>query len=161
MTITPFEKMCTDQGVVIAATLERPPTHMTLTRNGNAYKMNERKADADWQRASWAWRVTLTFNERTLEVPFYCGSAHCRTFTFADTTYYRPTAPSAADVLACLISDAELADQYFEDWCEELGEDPDSRKALATYLSCQESGSKVKHLLGARYAEFRGMSGEH
>jgi hypothetical protein len=50
----------------------------------------------------------------------------------------RPQAPSAADVLYCLLLDAEGATgESFPDWCETYGYDSDSRKALATYLECQ------------------------
>ena len=40
--------------------------------------------------------------------------------------------------------DSNSSDCTFEDFCWELGYDTDSRKALETYLSCQENGSKLR-----------------
>lgn len=56
----------------------------------------------------------------------------------------RPTKPSLDDVLYSLLIDAEAHDQSFEDWCSNFGYDTDSRKALATYMACQETATKLR-----------------
>jgi hypothetical protein len=56
----------------------------------------------------------------------------------------KPGAPSPADVLVCLIRDAEACDQSFESWCSDLSYDTDSRKAFATYEACQRNGDKLR-----------------
>jgi hypothetical protein len=56
----------------------------------------------------------------------------------------RPVSPFAGAVLYCLLLDMSLAHDTFEEWCSSLGYDTDSRKALQTYLSCQENGTKLR-----------------
>lgn len=56
----------------------------------------------------------------------------------------RPVSPFAGAVLYCLLSDMSCANDTFEEWCENLGYDADSRKSLQVYLSCQESGTKLR-----------------
>ena len=55
-------------------------------------------------------------------------------------------APSAASVLHSLILDAGAVDESFIDWCENYGYNADSRKALATYDACCETGRKLRLL---------------
>ena len=54
--------------------------------------------------------------------------------------------PQLADVLYSLVSDSQCANDTFADFCADLGYDTDSRKALETYLACQESGTKLRKL---------------
>lgn len=51
--------------------------------------------------------------------------------------------PTQASVLYCLLSDANCGDDTFDDFCSNLGYDTDSRKALETYLVCQETNAKL------------------
>ena len=55
-----------------------------------------------------------------------------------------PVSPFAGAVLYCLLSDMSCANDTFDDWCGNMGYDTDSRKALQTYLSCQENGTKLR-----------------
>ena len=64
--------------------------------------------------------VTLKRQRRQMAVPFSCGLGI-------------ESEPTAADVLDCLLSDYYTADNTFDDWCAELGFDPDSRKAERTF----------------------------
>lgn len=57
--------------------------------------------------------------------------------------------PKAADVLDCLASDASSVENTsFEDWCDEMGWDSDSRKAERTYKACQHGAKRLKAFLG-------------
>ena len=56
----------------------------------------------------------------------------------------RPVSPFAGAVLYCLLSDMSCANDTFEEWCDYLGYDTDSRKALQTYLLCQDNGTKLR-----------------
>ena len=58
----------------------------------------------------------------------------------------KPVAPHAAEVLHSLLADGAGADQLFDDWCADFGYDSDSRKALATYLACQENAIKLRRV---------------
>ena len=52
--------------------------------------------------------------------------------------------PAIAGLLYCVISDMDAVAQSFDDWCVELDYDTDSRKALDTYLACQEDATKLR-----------------
>ncbi|MBX6192201.1 hypothetical protein [Pseudomonas aeruginosa] len=67
--------------------------------------------------------------------------------------HLKPVAPCAADVLYCLLSDANGADQNFNDWCADFGYDPDSRKALATYDECSKVLADVRAFFSAAERE--------
>ncbi len=60
-----------------------------------------------------------------------------------------PILPEFADVLGCLVHDADAIDSgSFEDWADDRGYDPDSRKAEATYRACLEIALKLQAALG-------------
>lgn len=69
--------------------------------------------------------------------------------TLHDQKNYRPKPPELADVVSCLVSDAQAMYEPFESWCGDLGYDTDSRKALNTYLECQTLGAKFLRVLRA------------
>jgi hypothetical protein len=93
----------------------------------------------DDERANWkdgsAWTVRLKYQGRSLTTSFFQGSAH-------------KTAPSAADVLACLASDARSGEESFEDFCGSFGYDADSRKAHTTWKACAKMTKQLRRLLG-------------
>lgn len=104
----------------------------------------------EWQKSAHPYRVTLTRKDRDgrklqLSTDFYCGPAHTKE-------------PSAADVLACLVSDASACSQEFEEWASDLGMDADSRKAEATYRECRKIGEKVLKFLGDDLRRFQEAS---
>ena len=72
---------------------------------------------------------------------FYTGTGHRNKMGKAQ-------APNAARVLYSLISDYRLAADTFEDFCDCLGYDADSRKALDIYLECQKNGLELQRVLG-------------
>jgi hypothetical protein len=59
--------------------------------------------------------------------------------------------PTVADVVASCLSDSNSAADTFEDFCDSLDYDTDSRKALETYLQCQAIGKHMRRLLGEHY----------
>jgi hypothetical protein len=96
----------------------------------------------EWFKDSTAWNVTLFYKNRKLTTPFYTGASIKE--------------PTAADVLHCLISDAQSVgfSNGFEDWATSLGYDPDSRKAEKIYNDCVASSTKVRKLLGKDFDAF-------
>lgn len=56
-------------------------------------------------------------------------------------------APSIDDVLYSLVIDSSFAQETFRDFCDNLGYDEDSRKALKAYLECQETYDKIREHL--------------
>lgn len=88
------------------------------------------------------YRVTLEYKGRKLpNIEFHTGSGW-------------KVGPVAHDVLDCLLSDADLGANTFDDFCAELGYDTDSRKALESYLECQSMSKKLHRLLGADFDTF-------
>lgn len=88
------------------------------------------------------WRVTLRFQGRQLTCDFYQGSA------------YPGREPKPADVISCLISDAQGADQGFFDWAEDMGYNTDSRKAEAIWHACRKNSKSIRRLLGDMFVPF-------
>lgn len=59
----------------------------------------------------------------------------------------KPVPPSAEDVLRCLVEDTRAARMTFDEWCDTLGYDNDSRKAEAAYRACQATHDKLRRLM--------------
>ena len=61
--------------------------------------------------------------------------------------------PALAEVLGCLVSDAQSLEgaRSFEEWARELGYDPDSRKAERIYKAVVAQTDKLKAALGPVY----------
>lgn len=119
------------------------------------------------------WRVTIAKGERALTFPYTQGTGFLPklppgTFTpgyparvtlhdaaildsFAETgawEHHKVKPPTFADVLYCLLSDAyALECDGFEDWADEHGYDPDSRKAEAIYKECMETAFFLRSIL--------------
>jgi hypothetical protein len=60
----------------------------------------------------------------------------------------KPQAPHPADVLHCLISDADGVTNArgFEDWCSGMDYDSDSRKAYGIYEACEEVDRQLRRV---------------
>lgn len=90
------------------------------------------------------WRVTLRMDGRQMTVDFHMGDGH------------GGKAPTAYDVLYCLVSDACGYEEAhgFEDWCNEYGYDTDSRTAEAAYRAIGKQIRSLHRLLGGLYDGF-------
>jgi len=115
-------------------------------------ELTDKRPPGGFASGTRSWRVQLTrrpgsgARPRTLTVDFFTGSAiECE--------------PTAADVIACLVSDACAGRQSFEDFCADFGYDTDSRKAEATWKGCKSMSHKLARFLGATQSAFE--SAEH
>lgn len=103
------------------------------------------------------WRVKLAIGDRWHLTEYKTGTGHInkRPPHYSESEWLAdrraPTVPTAAAVLASLLSDAQCAADTFEDFCSNLGYDTDSRKALETYLACQATGTAMRRFLGEHY----------
>lgn len=126
----------------------------------------ETKRD-DWKCDKWSVRFTKRDGRAAHEeTEFFTGLGH-RVHTLASEANARilknvkrntiawqndvenkkkPNPPHAADVLYSLLLDASADNQSFADWCADFGYDEDSRKALATYLACQENARMLRRI---------------
>lgn len=111
-----------------------------------------------WECFSWLF----VLNDQTFE--YFTGLAHATKTdrfrkpssiknkkTIRDGDLYVHV-PRLKDLLYALATGAQLASDSFEDFCSNLGYDTDSRKALETYLKCQESGHKLRRVLKSNNA---------
>ena len=91
----------------------------------------------EWGPGAQHWRVTLWRRDgERMEVTFTQGSGHT-------------TVPTAADVLECLASDADVINHdTFESWAEDFGLDTDSRTAEQTYKACRTQTESLRRFLG-------------
>jgi len=96
----------------------------------------------DWKSTATPYTVTLRRSldgkRREMSVSFWQGSGILRE-------------PSAAAVLSCVVSDATSGAMTFEEFCAEMGESTDSRKAESTWKACRKSGKRVRAFLGADF----------
>lgn len=92
------------------------------------------KKSDNWQDNADSWLITINGTG----FDYYTGIGH------RDKKTDRPQKPELSRVLHSLVMDASACDESFEDWCSNYGYDTDSRKALETYLKCQESTNKLR-----------------
>jgi hypothetical protein len=84
------------------------------------------------------WRVELRKGRKQMTLVFSQGYGH------------KGMPPNVYGVLDCLASDAGTVQTAsdFEEWCSELGYDPDSRKAEKTYKAVEHQASRLQRFLG-------------
>lgn len=130
------------------------------------------KDDNGWTHDKW--RITLSRGDRHMSFDYRTGTGHRRVplnkFTAGkftteaksrpekkgDRGWAIPCVPPAYDVLASILSDASAERENFVEWCENIGYDTDSRKALDTYEACVRIGRDARRVLGDLYSQFDG-----
>lgn len=115
---------------------------VTLVATGGQYV-----PDREWPH--YAWRVTIKRGDRSYATDYKCGTAHSRPGPYNHGRVGVP--PTVADVMACLMSDARVGSQTFDEYCSDFGLDNDSRKALDTHLACQRVLTGMRTLLGEHF----------
>lgn len=91
----------------------------------------------EWQQKANQYRVTLKYNGHQMTVDYFTGQGWTKE-------------PTWKDVLGSLVSDYycyESADS-FEDFCQELGYDTDSRRVEKIYKQIEKQSKKLVNLLG-------------
>jgi len=113
-----------------------------------------RPAVTDWDKAARHYMCTLTRGQNTMKFPFSMGSGLLWSVPGGHTnseSWHRVLRPPLLeDVMECLISDAETAEnaRSFEDWATDLGYDVDSRKHYDIYQAVVKQKEAFKELLG-------------
>lgn len=91
----------------------------------------------NWRADASHWRVTLgRGTDQPFDTFYSMGSAHTGE-------------PELCDVLNCLLSDAVAADQSFDEWCSDLGMNPDSINDRDTYDACRQTSVNLRQLFTA------------
>ena len=103
------------------------------------------------------WGVTLRRDGKNEEyrTSYFTGLGHRR----ADQTGRMVAQPpELSGIMSSLLADAEAAGMSFRDWCDGLGYDFDSRKALATYDACVAIDTAMRRLFtSAELTEMRAI----
>lgn len=97
------------------------------------------------------------FNINGSEFEYFTGLGHSYKTRLGTL---KPKVPKIRDVLYALAIDANCASESFKDFCSEFGYSEDSRKALETYLKCQDNGFKLRRCLKSDNAIQRIMEWE-
>lgn len=123
MNLADFERLCSE-------TLRFDCTSLGL--------QTDRTVKPAWTHE--AYQVTIARGADSYSTTYRQGTAH-------------EHAPTIAQVVSCLLSDARSADEHstFESFCSEFGYDDDSRTAERTYLACRECSSALRRILGDDY----------
>lgn len=107
-------------------------------------KLSARPAPDDFPLGSYSWDVTLTFQGRTLKVPFHTGPAVTGE-------------PTTEDVLDCVISDAAgiVNASDILDWASEygyeLGDYEQRARARRIYDACVAQTEQLRTFLAERF----------
>lgn len=100
------------------------------------------------------WRVTIASGKEVSDFEYFTGLGR-RTRKYSPTgekwdkaekKYFntRPTPPKIADVLSCLVSDANAVNENFSSWCYTYGYSSDSITAFNTYQACLKTGESLR-----------------
>lgn len=138
------------------STATRPLTD-ALVKAGIRLSIESRPTNVTTDKEGWkhyAWTVRILCDGRTSSaIPYRMGTAHvvkpCR--EYSAYLPIKPKAPSLEDVISSMALDSSACNESFDDWCATFGYDTDSRKALETYLACQNSGAELRKVLGKHY----------
>jgi hypothetical protein len=122
--------------------------------------------DGEWPH--FEWRVTLKRDGKVYTLPYKMGLGHIQTpckkriqkggrYVDRPCTHVRcegrevPIPPDLYTVFCSLKSDATRG-ATFQEWCFDYGYDTDSRKAMDTYIACQESENECQKFFGAEWS---------
>ena len=108
-----------------------------------------------WGSPVDAWKVTFTRGARAASFPYFMGLGHRK--AWRSKTELSPVPPTAAGVLALLITDAAAREMSFALWCSDYGYSTDSRSALTTYETCQKHGDALAVVLGDTWSAFAAL----
>lgn len=114
---------------------------------------NPIKMESDeWQETAHEWLVAINGQQ----FYYYTGIGHRKALRGREKEFNsklgfksllessKAIPPSLDDVIESIVSDAQAENESFDDWCANLGYSTDSRKALETYILCQESAKKLR-----------------
>lgn len=143
-------------------------TEMGITCKAKHVRLVTRKPDGspeEWQCDEW--QVTIAYQGKSLTTTYRTGLGHRKMFRHVERSgsrywdrqrqcYYRDAVdaaesgaskpgdpPTVADVLYCLMSEANAVHMTFEEWCSDFGYDSDSRKAERVFHESVRLGREV------------------
>lgn len=142
-----------------------------LKNNGVDYKavyVKDNSQDKEWQHD--LFNVSFTKGTKSFNTEFKTGLGHRVKQYKNGVTSLRPiynkelakvdlkgclhktdndqfaVSPTSANVLYCLLLDADLSSEIFEDFCHNLGYDEDSLTAFEIYRQCQKNTTELRKI---------------
>lgn len=110
------------------------------------------------------WQSTKTHEKPGWDDPGFKWHSWCVELCFEDRYYLMSYftwsgckgRPKLLDILYCLHGDCAhvSGNTTFEEWCSEIGEDTDSRRAERVFRACVEQCRKLKIFFGDKFEEF-------
>lgn len=97
----------------------------------------------DFQGDHWKISLKNKKNGKRMTIQYSKGYGH------------KGAPPDIVDAIATLCGDSYFTDLTFDEFCDELGYDNDSRKAHRTYLNVIKQGKKFEEFLGEDLEEMR------
>ena len=97
--------------------------------------------DREWPH--YLYNVIITGKNGFWSIPYKCGLGHVIKAKYRNQKP-KPKYPTNSDIMYSLLSDSDAAEYNFSDWCDCLGYDNDSLKAVNTYNTCCEYSVKLK-----------------
>lgn len=161
----------------MTATEPKKPIQHAIEKLGLSIKAEfvpwSKSRNAKEKHKSLNWRVTLLRGgKEVLTTDYRAGEGHCPSYkqTFGGMSIDqrnaldyecengsrynmalsgKPILPDAADVIYSLVMDADVLNYAkFEEWAENFGYDPDSRKGEAIYRTCLEHALALRNAIG-------------
>ena len=113
----------------------------------NSRQVDSRPGADQWDRHATHWRVTIKRGGESFTTHYSMGSA-----LRGD--------PELQDVVHCLLTDAEYGGESFADWCDNMGDNPDSRRAYSAWEACKRTAASLARLFSpSELEELREMFG--
>jgi hypothetical protein len=140
---------------IAAQALERLIAHVTATAGVRITISDGREPTAEeqhgWGECGRSFDFAIEGRGWSYRGAYRVGKGHGKPTGYLDKRVYQK--PSRLDVVAAVLRDGADADQSFAGWCETFGYSTDSRRALATYLVCQEARDAMRRMFADRYRE--------
>jgi len=157
MTPEEITQNLTDRGFALASTLVRDDFNgrdgsatwaITITRNGQSFQ-TEYTAGAAHRYYPKRCRI-VPLKHRGKRIPYNHLSSARTTHEIERNKQSRPSEPELADVLCCIVWDAQsvMFGQTFEEFASDYGYDEDSRRAEKCYNACREAHYALIRLCG-------------
>jgi hypothetical protein len=140
---------------IAAEALERLIAQMTEPKGVHFTISDGREPTAEeqhgWKECGRSFDFAIEGRGWSYRSAYRVGKGHGKPTGYLNKRVYQK--PSRLDVVAAVLRDGADADQSFADWCATFGYSTDSRRALATYLECQEARNAMQRMFGDRYQE--------
>ena len=94
----------------------------------------------EWKKTSNKYKARITYNKKSMTISFYTGSGWKKD-------------PVLEDILGSILQDTTYLDYGFEDFANEMGYDPDSRKAEKIYKEIQKQAKKINRIFSKEEQE--------